>query len=79
MGLFSQLVPGRKRPQEVSLKLKVNSVRLCLCLNFTSRAIKIRNIRPAETKATETTVRRFLFPKYAFKSSCGGKGLRDKI
>lgn len=79
MGLFSQLVPDRKGPQEVSLKLKVNSVRLCLRLNFTSRTIKIRNIRLAETKATETTVRRFLFPKCAFKSSCGGKGPRVKI
>lgn len=79
MGLFSQLVPDRKGPQEVSLKPKVNSVRLCLRLNFTSRTIKIRNIRLAETKATETTVRRFLFPKCAFKSSCGGKGPRDKI
>ena len=79
MGLFSQLVPDRKGPQEVNLKLKVNSVCLWPRLNFTSRTIKIRNISPAETKAAETTARLFLLPKRAFKSSRGVKGPRDKI
>lgn len=50
MGLFSQIVPESKGPQELNLKLKVNSVYSCLHFQFTLRTIKIKHIRLVESK-----------------------------